>query len=157
MDPAVRDDRARRQLGRVREVLELADDVERPPFYLFVDAPDVLAHHAEDNQLHTADERRDDDDRRPARHVVDARELDDQAPDRKGEAHERDEESEVQGDAQRSSGEADHAGGCKTEHLPKGVLRLAGEALVTPVEDARLAQPDPAEHAADEAVALAHL
>ena len=58
--------------------------------------------------------------------------------------------------AQRGRGEADHAGRRKAEHLPKGILRLAGEALVTPVEDARLAQPDPAEHAADEAVALPH-
>ena len=41
-------------------------------------------------------------------------------------------------------------------HLAEGILRLAGEALVPPVEDAYLPEPDPAEHAAHEAVALAH-
>src|SRR5439155_1282166 len=44
----------------------------------------------------------------------------------------------------------------EAEHLPERILRLAGEALLAPVEDSRLPEPDPAEHAADEAAALAH-
>jgi hypothetical protein len=121
-----------------------------------VDVGDVLADHAEHHQLDAADQGHDHNDRRPAWNVVEPAELHDQAPEREHEAQHRDEKAHPERKPQRGGGEADDPGGCEAKHLPEWILRLAGEPLFTLVEHARLAQADPAEHAAHEAVALSH-
>src|SRR6266511_1681387 len=55
----VGNDPARRRLRPLGEVLALADDVERTALHLVVDVADVLADHAEHDQLDAADERGD--------------------------------------------------------------------------------------------------
>src|SRR5262245_42951128 len=81
------------------KAVRASNHVERARFDLFVDPPDVLADRAEDDQLDAADERHDDDDRRPARHDIDARVLRDAGHDADDERDQRDEQPEDEYDA----------------------------------------------------------
>ena len=143
--------------GTALEVLEVADDVERPAFDLGVDVADVDADHAEDDQLDAADQGHDDHDRRPAGNGEETGELRD---DRKCPTTKLTNETAKPRLSATRSGASEKLVtpvAAKLSIFRSGYLLLAGEALGTPVLDAGLVEADPAEHAADEAAALAHL
>ncbi len=94
-------DRRQRAHGCVVEAMPRLDDVLRTLARLVVDAADVLAHHAERQQLDPAEERHEDDDRRIADRERDARELQDEVDDPEQEGEDREDDAEHGDEAQR--------------------------------------------------------
>jgi hypothetical protein len=142
--------------GFLGEAVQLTDEVERSCFDLVVDAADVLADDAHDDELDPADERRDEDDREPARDEECAGELRDERGDAEEEGASGDDEAEIECQPQRPGREAEEPVGREADHPRQRVLRAAGEPGGCRVFHGDLAEAEPCEHPAHEAVALRH-
>src|SRR5262249_52360994 len=141
--------------GRL-ESLRVAHEIERTALDLVVDPGHVLAHDSDQQELDSAEERDEDRDRRDAGNAVEAGELRDQEHDPEQKRERRDDEADVEREPERVRREADDPVRGELEHLAERVLRLAREPLLAAVRDADLAVADPAEHAPDVTVGLAH-
>ncbi len=142
-------------VGVARAVALLAHDVQRAVLDLVVDAPDVLADHAERDQLDAAEQQDGDRDRAEAGQVG----ADDAQHDHDRDRDERDargEQSDVGGQLQRQVREGGDRVEREAQHLAQRVLGLAGVARVALVGDGGLREADPHGHAAQEARALGH-
>ena len=108
----------------------VADDVERAPLHLLVDAADVLAEDADHQELH-AEEERDEHDRASssrARSRLKHEVRDDALTPHRATLSDADEHAEVRREAQRQDAERRDAVEREREHLAQRILRLAGEA-----------------------------
>ena len=131
------------------------DHVQRPLLDLVVDPPEVLADHAEREQLDAADQQDDEQQRRDAA-LVDAGVAGD---DRQRQQQQRERRAGDPGDRrdlQREVRERRHPVEREADHPPERELRLPGAAGGAVVLDDVAPEPDPRAHPAQEAGALAH-
>src|SRR5262249_29184742 len=122
---------------------------------LDIEAAQILADDAEDEQLTTPQDQHDGHQRRPTVNG-DAGEV---AVDRVAEEDHSDycaNETEVHGGAQGNDLEPGYGVDCKPQHLPYLVLGLPTEALVPLIGQWHLSEADPTHHAADEPIPLGH-
>src|ERR671919_2684301 len=133
-----------------------ADDVERARLRLVEDVRHVLPNHAENYQLDPTDDADEDHDRGPAGDDEHSRELRDHSGEPEEDRRDRDDEADIQAEAKGPVREADDSVGGEPEHLHAAVLARPGRPGRGGLRDAGLPESDPAEHAAQITVRLAH-
>ena len=133
--------RGRRALLGV-EVLRARDHVQRPLLDLVVDPPEVLAEHAEREQLDAADQQHREQQRRHAA-LVDAGVAGDDRQRQPEQRERRAREAGQRGELQREVRERRQPVEREAQHLAQRVLRLAGGARVAVVLDDSRARSRP--------------
>jgi len=140
--------------GRRHRAGRLVDEIERPPLHFLVDAPDVLAEHADRQDLHAADEQDRDHDRRVPGHVDAPQERAHDPVERERERGQRDGRAAVGPEAQRHRRMREDAVEREVPQPPVRPARAARRARRTVVLDLGARHADPREQALHEADAL---
>src|SRR6185312_6972430 len=117
---------------------------------------DVLAHHAKNGELYSADKRHQHRDRRPAGYRIHAGQLDDDRPDSGHKRKDRDEKADLEHHPERRRREADDPVEGQSHELGEWPFGRPGKASRPYVRYAYLLESYPAEHPADVAIPLAH-
>src|ERR1700680_2940074 len=150
---------ARRQLrGRFRalEAHALAHHVERAALHLGVDAADVETHDAGHQHVDAAEQRHDDDDGGPAGDHAAAENAEPNGVSAVDHGEGGHGKAEPDREPKRRVGKAEHAVHRQPEHLPERILGFSRGARRAMEADLGLAEAEPSEHAAHEAIALGH-
>jgi hypothetical protein len=138
-----------------RQIESFADDVERTPLHLLVNASDVFAQYADHEELDAREERNEGHRGAPARYRRVKHEMFDHCPDGDDDARHADEDAEVRSEAERKNAERRDGVERKTNHLADRVFRFSGRTTGPMVGHSGLPKADPGHDSAYESVCLA--